>query len=730
MGDQSAEVETQRCSNCKKDIPAANFIMHQTHCQRNIILCKHCKEPVPRSEMDNHIDELHVQVTCKCGEIMEKRLLEDHEATDCTSRKVLCEFCELEMAYSELSNHQDFCGTRTEPCTNCGRYIMLKDLQRHEDSLCQYPEVKPSPPKNVSRSVDYYPDEFTMDFGPYSMYNPYADPSGSIHNEFRTKPREPKPSNLRSQPGRSGQPARSRPSVPLTSSPNNLKKTTSRKTVPVPRTQNRTHASETKNFSQRPKNQPVMPTNDEEADRILAMHLAHDLTSFDDVDSLIESANQIPDPPKPSLFHSRLTSRGPPISLPDYDSDDEEALPCEFCGDLFPSDVLQFHQSSCQEPAQSSPTNNSVPISPTSRSHLFQPEIVDNLGYGNSPPSRDHPTYDEYVEEDTGDMLFLPCEFCEELLPADSLVQHQAVCDADRCKTPWPTQNQDPSPLSSPDTVRTKSRLKERKPLTNTGYGYPGRSSRRQQDPTFAFRPDEDRSPKQKDFPRKTNPLPSTNPPYGSRYSMQSKTKQKNPVGPFHPASKARLKSAERTRKTLDDLLADENVNTDELLEHMGRQSAYGRENKDQMGMDNGYWDRQYQDSRRSHETQYPEDPGLDEFDIFLNSQKESHAANSHSRRGRQDEEDDMPMGYEASLISNSQKTKPANRQGRANPHARTSKSKSTNVHSGSGASDLRAPGATSSSRSVSRSSQPPNRGAVPKSRKPSNYRRNGGTDV
>ena len=47
----------------KRDIPSINFVMHQTHCQRNIKLCEHCKEPVPRSEMEAHFEEEHKKVS-------------------------------------------------------------------------------------------------------------------------------------------------------------------------------------------------------------------------------------------------------------------------------------------------------------------------------------------------------------------------------------------------------------------------------------------------------------------------------------------------------------------------------------------------------------------------------------------------------------------------------------------------------------------------------------------
>ena len=63
-----------------RDIAAENFVMHEVHCRRNITLCQHCKEAVPRAEMDDHYEEYHASVKCpKCNKSMEKTQLEDHK---------------------------------------------------------------------------------------------------------------------------------------------------------------------------------------------------------------------------------------------------------------------------------------------------------------------------------------------------------------------------------------------------------------------------------------------------------------------------------------------------------------------------------------------------------------------------------------------------------------------------------------------------------------------------
>ncbi|XP_039580289.1 TRAF-type zinc finger domain-containing protein 1 isoform X3 [Passer montanus] len=123
--------ESRLCGNCKKDIPAVNFIIHEIHCRRNIDICPYCSDSIPKSEMKNHIESEHVQVTCKCRMKMESSLLKDHEASSCPLRPVLCQFCDIQLAFNKLQEHELYCGARTEPCGRCGRHVLLRELQEH-----------------------------------------------------------------------------------------------------------------------------------------------------------------------------------------------------------------------------------------------------------------------------------------------------------------------------------------------------------------------------------------------------------------------------------------------------------------------------------------------------------------------------------------------------------------------------------------------------------------------
>nr|CAG31068.1 hypothetical protein RCJMB04_2a11 [Gallus gallus] len=146
------EVQTQLCGNCKKDIPAANFTIHEIHCSRNLEVCHYCKESVPKSEMKNHIESEHVQVTCKCSMKVEKSLLEDHETSACPLRPAVCQHCDIQLTFNKLQDHESYCGARTEMCSGCGLNIMVKDLKEH-------PQVCGKEAKRVSKTVPHFEGE-------------------------------------------------------------------------------------------------------------------------------------------------------------------------------------------------------------------------------------------------------------------------------------------------------------------------------------------------------------------------------------------------------------------------------------------------------------------------------------------------------------------------------------------------------------------------------------------
>ncbi|XP_043114562.1 XIAP-associated factor 1 [Puntigrus tetrazona] len=120
------------CTHCNKEVAKANYELHEPHCKRFLCICPDCDETVPRDQLEQHKTEQHTEVKCKmCNKRMERRHLSDHEKDECTERPQICEFCQLELPLSNLKVHKVSCGSRTEHCSDCGRYVKLMDQLDH-----------------------------------------------------------------------------------------------------------------------------------------------------------------------------------------------------------------------------------------------------------------------------------------------------------------------------------------------------------------------------------------------------------------------------------------------------------------------------------------------------------------------------------------------------------------------------------------------------------------------
>lgn len=143
MGDEEA---TRVCGCCQKEVAEANFALHESHCRRFLVLCPDCDENVPRSELQTHREKQHARVRCPmCQKKMEKRLLAEHEDEECPARVRACEYCELELPWSELQEHTVACGSRTELCPDCGRYVKLSDRDEHNNTCSDQDLYKEEP---------------------------------------------------------------------------------------------------------------------------------------------------------------------------------------------------------------------------------------------------------------------------------------------------------------------------------------------------------------------------------------------------------------------------------------------------------------------------------------------------------------------------------------------------------------------------------------------------------
>lgn len=147
--------ETAACSNCRREIPKPSIATHEAFCRRNNVTCELCDQVIRAADRSSHFEEVHKGVTCACGESMEIRFLPTHKHQECLHRLRACKFCKLKKKLVDLPEHEDYCGSRTEKCPKCQRFISIKDFAAHTSSNCAFP-AQPESPSIFSRISSFF----------------------------------------------------------------------------------------------------------------------------------------------------------------------------------------------------------------------------------------------------------------------------------------------------------------------------------------------------------------------------------------------------------------------------------------------------------------------------------------------------------------------------------------------------------------------------------------------
>ncbi|KAJ8776453.1 hypothetical protein J1605_015476 [Eschrichtius robustus] len=347
--------DTRLCDNCKKEIPVFNFTIHEIHCQRNIGMCPICKEPFPKSDMETHMATEHCQVTCKCNKKLEKRQLKKHEETECPLRLALCQHCDLELSVLKLKDHEDYCGARTELCGSCGRNVLVKDLKTH-------PEV-------CGRDVEEKRDEVAV------PPNAYDDSWGQDGIWIASQLRQIEALDPRMRlPRRS---LRAFESDLFQSRTTNQRSMTAQ--FPI-----QNNLLEEQERQERNRSRQTLKEGGEDSanlDFMLALSL--------------QNEGQAPNLAEQDFWRviceADQSHEGPGALNDIRGAADETMLPCEFCEELYPEELLIDHQKLMRQAASN--------------------QLDSLMGLSSSPP----------VE----DSIIIPCEFCGVQLEEEVLFHHQ-----------------------------------------------------------------------------------------------------------------------------------------------------------------------------------------------------------------------------------------------------------------------------------------------------------------
>lgn len=422
--------DTRLCDNCKREIPACNFTMHEVHCQRNIGVCPVCKEPCPKSELEAHVATDHCQVTCKCDRTLEKRQLKKHQESECPLRLARCQHCELELAVVRLRGHEEFCGARTELCGACGRNVLVKDLKAHP-AVCGKDAEKPA----------------EAPVSPHSYGEPWAQDGIWIASQLlrRIEALDP-PTRLPRRPLRDLESDlfHSRTPDPRDVGP----------PFPVP-----SHRLEERRGGGGSRQPPRAGGEDSaHLDYLLALSL--------------QSEGQLPSAAEQDLWKAICEADQPrerPSALSsEKGADGETLLPCEFCEELYPEALLIDHQTSCNPSCALPPPRgaSSLPREVEDPGVIFQKllqEAASNqldslMGLRRPAP----------LEES----VIIPCEFCGVQLEEEVLFHHQDQCDQRPVTAKHPTTEGVPRQGSQPQTTSPELPKRRIRHQGDLSFGY------------------------------------------------------------------------------------------------------------------------------------------------------------------------------------------------------------------------------------------------------------------
>merc|ERR1712228_662577 len=159
------------CKYCNKtNIAFLEYSEHELLCKERSIICEVCG--VEYIAKDKHLHDCGI-VCVLCGDRIndsKDKLL--HLLTVCRERRAVCNYCGIFRSCVDMEEHRKFCGSRSEQCEICNKFVALSNMAAHLSSNCQwYTNKQLSSSKKKKESVEQQLQSLDIE----DIDNPYID---------------------------------------------------------------------------------------------------------------------------------------------------------------------------------------------------------------------------------------------------------------------------------------------------------------------------------------------------------------------------------------------------------------------------------------------------------------------------------------------------------------------------------------------------------------------------
>jgi len=124
------------CKYCQRtNIPFLEFEEHETICKERVITCEVCGgEYIAKNK---HLHDCGISCVL-CGDRVNSKDKLLHLLTDCRERRAVCNYCGIFRSCCDMDEHRKFCGSRSEQCEVCNKFVSLANMEAHLASNCEW----------------------------------------------------------------------------------------------------------------------------------------------------------------------------------------------------------------------------------------------------------------------------------------------------------------------------------------------------------------------------------------------------------------------------------------------------------------------------------------------------------------------------------------------------------------------------------------------------------------